>query len=185
MGVLAVEQVAQRLDVSLDVLSGANRMSASRQQTLRVTIDWSHKLLSEAERTFFRRLSVFAGVGLWRLRRRCALEAALRKTMSWISSGGWLTSRWWWPGRPRAARCATGCSNPSGSTPARSLRRVGKADEVQNRHAAFFLAVAEEAEPDLAGPQQSVWLERLEREHDNLREALSWALQRGEAELAL
>jgi predicted ATPase len=61
MGALAVEQVAQRLDVSLDVLSGANRMSAPRQQTLRATIDWSHKLLSEAEQTFFRRLSVFAG----------------------------------------------------------------------------------------------------------------------------
>jgi predicted ATPase len=61
MGALAVEQVAQRLDVSLDVLSGANRMSAPRQQTLRATIDWSHKLLSEAERTLFRWLSVFAG----------------------------------------------------------------------------------------------------------------------------
>ncbi|HEY6752424.1 MAG TPA: BTAD domain-containing putative transcriptional regulator, partial [Rubrobacteraceae bacterium] len=61
MGALAVEQVAQRLDSSLDVLSGANRMSAPRQQTLRATIDWSHKLLSEAEQTFFRRLSVFAG----------------------------------------------------------------------------------------------------------------------------
>jgi predicted ATPase len=56
-----VEQVAQRLDVSLDVLSGANRMAAARQQTLRATIDWSHKLLSEAERMLFRRLSVFAG----------------------------------------------------------------------------------------------------------------------------
>ena len=61
------------------------------------------------------------------------------------------------------------------------LEERGEADEVQNRHAAFFLAVAEEAEPELAGPQQSVWLERLEREHDNLREVLSWALQRGRA----
>ena len=88
MGALAVEQVAQRLDVSLDVLSGANRMAAARQQTLRTTIDWSHKLLSEAERTLFRRLSVFAGGWTLEAAEGCALEAALRKTMSWISSEG-------------------------------------------------------------------------------------------------
>src|SRR5215211_4031226 len=58
-------------------------------------------------------------------------------------------------------------------------------DEVQDRHAAFFLALAEEAKPELAGPQQRVWVERLEGEHDNLREALSWVLERGEHELAL
>jgi predicted ATPase len=52
-------------------------------------------------------------------------------------------------------------------------------DEVRDRHAAFFLALAEEAEPELTGPQQRVWVERLEGEHDNLREALSWVLERG------
>jgi DNA-binding CsgD family transcriptional regulator len=56
---------------------------------------------------------------------------------------------------------------------------------VQNRHATFFLAVAEEAEPELAGPQQSVWLERLEGEHDNLRETLSWFLEHEEGGTAL
>ena len=65
------------------------------------------------------------------------------------------------------------------------LEESGEAEEVQNRHAAFFLAVAEEAEPELAGPQQGVWVERLEGEHDNLREALSWVLERGQAELGL
>jgi predicted ATPase/DNA-binding SARP family transcriptional activator len=61
MGALAVEQIAQRLEVSLDVLKGASRTATPRQQTLRATLDWSHDLLSEAERAVFRRLSVFAG----------------------------------------------------------------------------------------------------------------------------
>jgi hypothetical protein len=61
MGVLAVEQVAQRLEVSLDVLKGTSRMAAPRQQTLRATLDWSHNLLTEVERALFRKLSVFAG----------------------------------------------------------------------------------------------------------------------------
>ena len=51
-----------------------------------------------------------------------------------------------------------------------TLAASGKADEVQGRHAAFFLALAEEAEPELSGPQQGLWVER---EHDNLRAALS------------
>ena len=61
MGALAVEQVAQRLEVSLDVLKATTRTAAPRQQTLRATIDWGHKLLSGAERALFERLSVFAG----------------------------------------------------------------------------------------------------------------------------
>src|SRR5215208_5505008 len=61
MGALAVEQVAQRLETSLDVLKGASRTAAARQRTLRATLDWSHDLLSESERALFRRLSVFAG----------------------------------------------------------------------------------------------------------------------------
>ncbi len=65
------------------------------------------------------------------------------------------------------------------------LEQSGESEEVRQRHAYLFLALAEEAEPELRGPQQKTWLERLEVEHDNMRAALSWALERGEAELAL
>jgi DNA-binding CsgD family transcriptional regulator/Tfp pilus assembly protein PilF len=65
------------------------------------------------------------------------------------------------------------------------LEETGEAKEVQVRHAEFFLDLAEEAEPELAGPQQGLWVERLEGEHDNLREAFSWALEGRQAELAL
>src|SRR5688572_9414944 len=61
MGSLALEQVAQRLDVSLGLLTGGGRTVESRHRTLRATLDWSHQLLSEPEKVLFGRLSVFAG----------------------------------------------------------------------------------------------------------------------------
>ena len=71
MGVLSAEQLALRLEDSLKVLTGG-RTADPRHRTLRATLAWSHELLSEAERTLFRRLSVFAGEGLLRQRKRCA-----------------------------------------------------------------------------------------------------------------
>jgi predicted ATPase len=61
MGALAVEQVAQRLEDSLKLLTGGGRTLEPRQQTLRATLDWSHDLLSDPERRLFGQLSVFAG----------------------------------------------------------------------------------------------------------------------------
>jgi predicted ATPase len=57
------------------------------------------------------------------------------------------------------------------------LEEGGASEEVQHRHDTFFLALAEEAEPKLRGAEDTEWLERLEAEHDNLRMALSWALE--------
>src|SRR5215204_3562570 len=65
------------------------------------------------------------------------------------------------------------------------LEESGKAEEVKQRHAEYFLALAEEANAQLRGPEAAQELERLEAEHDNMRAALTWALQRVEAELAL
>src|SRR5215216_6692774 len=65
------------------------------------------------------------------------------------------------------------------------LEECGEAEEVRRRHASFFLTLAEEAEPRLRGPEDLEWLERLEVEHDNIRAALAWTLEREEAELAM
>src|SRR5207244_2749562 len=55
------------------------------------------------------------------------------------------------------------------------LEESAEGNELHDRHAAYFLALAEEAGPELAGPQQGEWLARLEEEHDNMRAALNWA----------
>ena len=65
------------------------------------------------------------------------------------------------------------------------LAASGETEIARDAHAAFFLALAEAAAPRLHGPEQLSWLERLETEHDNLRAALAWSLERGETETAL
>jgi len=65
------------------------------------------------------------------------------------------------------------------------LKESAEAEEIKRVHAEYFLALAEEAYPELKGPDQLEWLERLEAEHDNMRAALTWALERREVEVAL
>jgi predicted ATPase len=65
------------------------------------------------------------------------------------------------------------------------LGESGEAERLRRRHAGFYLALAEESEQGLWESEQGGWLERLEAEHDNMRAALSWAIERGEAELGL
>ena len=184
VGTLTVEQISERLKASLGLLKGGRTLTR-RQQTLRGAMDWSYDLLSEPEQITFGRLSVFAGgwtleaaeaVGagddveeeevldlLWRLVNKSLVVAEAReqgaaryRMLETIRQYAW-----------------------------ERLEESGEADEVQGRHATFFLTLAEEAEPELSGPQQGLWVERLEEGHDNMRAALSWVLERGQVELAL
>ena len=65
------------------------------------------------------------------------------------------------------------------------LARLGEADQVQARHAAYFVRLAETAEPELVGPHQAPWAQRLEQAHGDLEAALAWALEHNAAETAL
>jgi predicted ATPase/DNA-binding SARP family transcriptional activator/DNA-binding CsgD family transcriptional regulator len=185
MGALAVEQITERLEDSLGLLTGGSRTAEPRQRTLRATLDWSHNLLGEAERALFRRLSVFTGG--WTLEAAeivCSgdgieedgvldlLGGLVDKSLvvAEATTGGAVRYRMLEPIRQYARE---------------KLEESGEADEVKGRHAAFFLALAEEAEPELAGTRQRLWVEWLEGEHDNLREALSRVLERGETDLGL
>jgi non-specific serine/threonine protein kinase len=186
MGALAVEQVAERLEDSLGLLTGGARTVDPRQRTMRATLEWSHELLSEPERELFRRLSVFAGG--W------TLEAAEE-----VCPGGTvgrdgvldLLSRLIDKSLVVAeARPATGALRYRMLEPIRQyglerLEASGEVHAVGRRHALWYLELAKGAEPWLRGDRQRVWLERLEREHDNLRAALKWSLESGEAELGL
>ena len=184
MGALGVEQVAQRLEASLDVLKGISRTAELRHQTMKATLDWSHDLLSQLERAMLRRLSAFAGT--W------TSEAAEAVCSGGIEQDEVLDLL----GRLVDKSLVVAAASTGGTVRYRMLEPIrqyargkleesGEAEVVQDRHATFFLTLAEEAEPELAGPQQGLWVARLEAENDNLREALSWVLEAGEAEQGL
>jgi predicted ATPase/DNA-binding SARP family transcriptional activator/DNA-binding NarL/FixJ family response regulator len=183
---LSAEEIAARLEDSLRLLTGGSRTALHRQQTLRGTLDWSHDLLSEPERFLFRRLSVFAGG--W------TLEAAEEVGADGSIEGSDVLDLL---GRLVDKSLVVAETEAQGAVRYRMLEPIRQyarerleeseeAEAIQRRHAEFFLALAEEAEPEVEGPQQAAWLERLEAEHDNLRATLSWSLERGEeAELGL
>jgi predicted ATPase len=179
---LTVEQVAQRLEVSLDVLKGASRATDPRQQTLRATVDWSYELLSQPERMLFGRLSVFTG--------GFSLEAVgapddieqpevLESLLSLVDKSLVVAEA------ANDGRMRYRMLEPVRQYGLERLERSGEVEVVRRRHAEFFVALAEEAEPWLRGPEQAAWFERLDAENDNLRAALSWLLEQGEGELAL
>src|SRR5215208_8121308 len=185
MGALAVEQVAQRLETSLDVLKGASRTALPRQQTLRATLDWSYELLSQPERKLYGRLSVFTG--------GFSLEAAeavgatddieqhevLESLLSLVDKSLVVAEA------ANEGRMRYRMLEPVRQYGLERLEMSGEVQEVRRRHAGYFLALAEEAEPRLRGPEQAAWFERLDAENDNLRGALSWLLEQGEGVLAL
>jgi predicted ATPase/DNA-binding SARP family transcriptional activator len=181
--VLPVEQLAARLDDALALLGGGARATPARHQSLRGAIDWSYDLLSVPEQALFRRLAVFAGgftpeaaetvCSAGGIERGTILELLFH-----LADKSLITL--WQAGASARVRMME---------PLRqyALERLDDAERVvlRERHAAYFLALAEQAEPHLVGPDIAVWIERLDGEHDNLRAALAWVIERGDAERGL
>jgi non-specific serine/threonine protein kinase len=185
MGVLSVKQIAEKLGSSIVLLSAEDRTTSARHQTLKGTLDWSFELLAEAERTLFRRLSVFAGGWTLEAAEAIGMGRGIEKEgvldlLSRLVDKSLVVVDATEDGRMRYRML-----EPVRQYGRQKLKESGEADAVRARHAAMFLALAEEAEPELAGPQQRLRVDQLEKEHDNLRAALSWALERGQSELAL
>ncbi len=178
MGVLAVEQIAERLEDSLKLLSGG-RTVEPRQQTLRATLDWSHKLLSEAERALFRRLSVFAGGwSLEAVEEVCLGEGIEEDDVLDLLSELVEKSLVVAEASPGEEALRYRMLEPVRQYAQERLQESGKAERVRERHAEYYLALAEgeEADPELLGGRPVAWLKRMETEHGNLRAALNWLL---------
>ena len=182
---LAVDQVAGKLERSLDLLQSSSWTVEPKQQTLRATLDWSHKLLGEDERALFGRLSVFAGGWTLEAAEQVCSGRGIEQYDVLDLLGGLVDKS-----LVVAAPVTDGAVRYRMLEPVRQyarekLEESEQAYAARGQHTAFFLALAEEAESELDGPQQRLWVERLEGEHDNLREALSWALDSSEGELGL
>ncbi len=156
--VLSPKQMLERLSKRLDLFKGG-RDADPRQQTLRATIAWSHELLSSEEQQLFARLAVFAG--------GCTLEAAEEVLEAQLDSLQSLVDK----SLVRHSAERFWMLETILEYAAEQLEDSGEADEWRRRHAEWFLALAEDAYPHLRG-SPTEWLNRLEREHDNLRAAL-------------
>jgi predicted ATPase len=180
------EALLARLGSRLRLLVGGPRDLPARQQTLRDTIAWSYDLLAEPEQSLFRRLSVFAGG--WTLE---AAEAVCSESPDPDATGEILALLTALVEQSLVRQGEGGGETRFGMLETirefgqERLAQSGEAAAVRRQHAHFFLAVAEAAEGELSGPDQLLWLDRLEREHDNLRAALTWSIESGAVELGL
>jgi predicted ATPase/class 3 adenylate cyclase len=183
--VLSPDAILSRLGHSLDLLTASARNLPERQRTLRGTIEWSHELLDQPQQRLFARLSAFAGGS-----DLDAVEVVCN------------------PGRELGAdtlellaslvdRSLVRRTEASGDEPRfgmletiRAYARERLAAEpdgevTRRRHAEHFLDLADELKPHVAGDDVAEWLDRFDREHGNLLEALGWAARAGEADRGL
>ncbi|MEO8185936.1 MAG: tetratricopeptide repeat protein [Burkholderiaceae bacterium] len=169
---LSPEAIAARLHDRFRLLVTADQTVLPRQRTLRALIDWSYDLLTEAERTIFQRLSVFAGG--WTLAAAEAVCAAkdlrleevldlliclVEKSLVVLEVSG---------DRYRMLDTVRHYAHEK-------LAECGDETAVRARHLTFFLELAEGARPELAGPEQGIWLSRLDLDHENLLSANAWS----------
>jgi predicted ATPase/DNA-binding CsgD family transcriptional regulator len=175
---LSVEQIAAHLGEALGLLSLGNR-TIPRQRTLRATLDWSYALLSEPEQVIFRRLAVLAGsFDLLAAEAICRGDGVEQAEVSVV-----LTEL--------VERSLVMADVARSDTRYRLLETVrqyawerlqasGEADRLGRRHAHFFLAVAEAAEPWLTSGERRPWLGHLAAAYENLRAALTWSQRAAE-----
>jgi predicted ATPase/DNA-binding SARP family transcriptional activator len=195
---LSVAELLDQLERPLSVLTGGPRDAPARQRTLRATIAWSHDLLTPEEQDLFARLSVFAGGftiegvqgvvggeggdggkdGRGDRRASTPPERSATPSTPFTSSVLDFLASLVDQSLVRQADGPDGTARLGMLETIRAYARErlefsGAADDVRRRHALHFLALAESAASELDGEDQAVWLDRLEREHDNLRQALT------------
>lgn len=178
------ETLLARLEQHLLHLADGPRDAPARQQTLRATLDWSYALLDPAEQRLFRRLSVFPnGCLLNAVADVCgdldASEADVLANLSRLIDHSLVNVEDVHTDQVRVRLLATIREYAWAL-----LEQNGELGELRRAHARYYLMLAEQAEPQLTGPDQAQWLTRLAWEHDNLRAALAWPARRASSSWA-
>jgi predicted ATPase/class 3 adenylate cyclase len=182
---LSPDAILARLEHQLDVLAAGARDLPARQQTLRGAIAWSYDLLDEDARRLLDRLSVFVG--------SCDLDAAEAVCGPASEIGGEIIDGV----MALADQSLLKVEEAADGSPrfrlldtireyaAEHLAERGETVAVVDRHRAWYLALAEQAATEIAGPEQRRWIDRLELEHDDIRAVLDRAVAQPDPETAI
>ncbi|MGH8574559.1 MAG: ATP-binding protein, partial [Gammaproteobacteria bacterium] len=174
-----------RLSRRLPLLTGGAHDAPGRHRTMRDAIAWSYDLLADSERALFRRLSIFAGAFTLESAEMVAgrgEQGAPDAPLETLDGVALLVDK-------SLLRQEAGPDDEPTFVLLETIREFGREQLVESgeseaigrRHAAWYLRLAERAAPELFGPEQRRWAERLDREHANLRAALTWLLDQGDA----
>ena len=187
---LSPPQLLARLEKPLQVLTAGARNLPPRQQTLRNLIAWSHDLLTDGERALFRRLSAFSGG--WTLEAAEAVAATADGGLDVLEGLESLAEQ----SLVRRVQGVSGTQSDGEELrftyletihafATEALEASAEREAAWEKHAAHFLAFAEQGAQELYGREQLLWLNRFEAEHGNLRAALDRLLAGGASESAL
>jgi len=172
---LTVSQILDRLDDRFRLLTSGRRTALPHHQTLRALIDWSYELLAETERMLFNRLATFSGG--WTLEAAETIcsderieEAEVLDLLEGLMEKSMVSVDRWKGIEPRYRFLET-----IRQYAREKLIESDEVDQMRERHLEYFLQLAELAYPKLEGPEQTLWLNRLEADQDNFRSALEWS----------
>jgi predicted ATPase len=183
---IAPGAMAERLDSRLGLLIGGSRDLPRRHQTLRNALEWSYNLLTEDEARLFRRLAIFTGkYSLQAIEQVCDVAQALDPgateivdRVTALVEKSLLMSEEGAGGEPCYSMLETIHEYAQ-----EKLDEIGERSAVTSQFVRYYLGLAQRAEAELRGPNQDVWLERLQRDHSNLCAAWQGAAATGQVEL--
>lgn len=178
---LAPEALLARFDRRLEFLTGGPQDAPGRQRTMRATIAWSYDLLASEDQLLFRQLAAFSGG--WTMSAAetlCDADADLLDGLARLVEHSLV-----FPIEQSGATTRFGMLETICEFGLEQLTASGEIETVRSRHADVFLELAEQAAPQLDWRDQSAWLKRLDLEYDNLRSALAWLFEQGDAERGL
>ena len=177
---LSADQALPQLEYRLKSLKDYSNDRPLRQKTLWDAIDWSYQLLSDAEKALFRRLSVFGRE--WSLEAASAVcqVADTADNLHGLADKSLLR----YVGQTEKGGLRFQMVQAVREYALEQLATSGETRQIQRQHASYYLAMAQQAEPFIATPEQLLWVKRIEKELENFQIALQWMLEAEETAMA-
>ncbi len=186
---LSLSALLSRLDRQLTVLAGGPRDTPVHHQTLRDALESSYRLLGAGEQELFRRLGIFPGP--FTLEAAEGVAGATLDQMEAILDQSLLRSQLSVDGQPATDNWLLTTDNwyvmlmPVREFALEQLDATGERHDIALKHARYFLDMALATEPEYRGPNQKLWLDRIEAAYNDIRAALDWTLKNEQVEIAL